>query len=631
MRKIDRKILNKLAAEISNSSNKRTNIKETVFNFTGRLIPEELQSGLSLGSSYVMHTKMSENEARKKMEEELWSYLKGYRKFIQNGACIVASGVNEWLKKVIEETEEMSVHHQFYCSVRESIGVELGIGKKVEDGMQVDCSKLDEMRVVIIEADKGMGLCLLNVDDVFMADEKLVRELGGQICQDKTASDLKIEISEKVLELEESIDHESRKYLNAYYSERSEDNDKSEIPFLKVKPKLHKLTAEQLEEKNPENLKFRPVVDSSRGPTNTYARALMDYLRSLIRKAETSLFKQKGPMIKNGHEVTSILKELESDDPSNNFFSVADLSSAYTYVYLENLLVAMNYLGERLMVPSWKRNLFEQISKLVLENSYLESSAGVFHLNTSLPMGLNTSGECLDIVLLVAELVFMGKVGGEEIPGFLEQYSEYKKPREKVIENSFISYKRYRDDTFTVVKHTKETSPKEAIEILGHSFLPSLDINIELSKFVGSFLDVVFFKRFTNKGYEVMVKRKAVFPISYAHGYSNMSPSIVKSIIGGEVLRHRRLTSSRILQEVNDECLIRELVSREYNESYVRKAVKKRIKTIGEEYSSNYLRRVSRNKIKGLVYGAKTVFDGQWQTHAKLYQILRQHLPEGIR
>ena len=122
-----------------------------------------------------------------------------------------------------------------------------------------------------------------------------------------------------------------------------------------------------------------------------------------------------------------------------------------------------------------------------------------------------------------------------------------------------------------------------------------------------------------------------VLKIVCTYGNSNMSSSIIRSIIGGEVLRHRRLTSNRKLQEVNDECLIKELVSREYNESFIRKAVQKRIEIIGQEYTSEFVRRVPRSNVTGLVYGSKTVFDGQWQTHSKLYEILRQSLPEGVR
>ena len=631
MRTIDRKIIKKLGEEVNTTSQKRIAIKETVFNFTGKQIPDEMMSGLKHGSNYVMHTKMRESEARKKFEEEMWTYLIGYRKFIQRGACIVASNIHEWINKVIEESEKENEHYQFYYSVRNSISVELGLGKMAKDGMKINCTELDELRICIIEADKGVGLCLMNVDDVYEADRKLVKELGGQSCEGKNAEDIKSEIGEKIEVFEESLDLESKKYMNVYYSERFEDCEGSEIPFLKVKPKIHKLSQEQLEKRSIEKLKFRPVVDSSRGPTNSYARSLMDYLRGLITRTESTLFNQNGTMIKNGHEVTRIMKSLGETNKSSNFFAVADLSSAYTFVYLNNLLVAMRFLGERLMIPSWKRKLFEQMAKLVFENSYLESSAGVFHLNTSLPMGLCTSGECLDIVLLVAELVFLGKVSGEEVPGFLDQYDEYKKPKDNVIEETFISYKRYRDDTFTIVKHSKESSVRNAVEVLGHSFLPSLDINIEMTKFVGIFLDVVFFKRFSNNGYEMMLKRKGPYPISYAHGNSNMSSSIIRSIIGGEVLRHRRLTSNRKLQEVNDECLIKELVSREYNESFIRKAVQKRIEIIGQEYTSEFVRRVPRSNVTGLVYGSKTVFDGQWQTHSKLYEILRQSLPEGVR
>ena len=85
MRTIDRKIIKKLGEEVNISSERRIDIKETVFNFTGKQIPDEMISGLKHGSNYVMHTKMRESEAMKKFEKEMWTYLIGYRKFIQRG------------------------------------------------------------------------------------------------------------------------------------------------------------------------------------------------------------------------------------------------------------------------------------------------------------------------------------------------------------------------------------------------------------------------------------------------------------------------------------------------------------------------------------------------------------------
>ena len=71
MRKIDSILIQKISEQIIVASDKRQAIKETVFNFTSEKIPEQIMRGLSLGSNFVIHTKMSEQDAKNKYEQEL--------------------------------------------------------------------------------------------------------------------------------------------------------------------------------------------------------------------------------------------------------------------------------------------------------------------------------------------------------------------------------------------------------------------------------------------------------------------------------------------------------------------------------------------------------------------------------
>ena len=304
-------------------------------------------------------------------------------------------------------------------------------------------------------------------------------------------------------------------------------------------------------------------------------------MRELIRKVCLKFFQGKNPIIKNGQEVLEVLKSIGQSSNIGRYFVVADLSSAYTYIFLKNLLVAMKYIGKDLEIPEWKRELFRDIAKLVLENSFLQTSGGVFHLGTCLPMGLNLSGEAMDIVLLMSELVTLGKLKNN-LSEFEEQFDKYKGMKFGT-ESSLLSYKRFRDDTFSVLEKKNSNSVREALETLGSTFLPALTLNMEISYFVGSFLDTVFFKRMSGIGFESTVRRKGLYPISYCHGSSNIPTSVLRSILGGEILRHRRLTENRVLIRTNDECIINELVYRGYSEQLVRKMAMDRIKVIEQE------------------------------------------------
>ena len=105
----------------------------------------------------------------------------------------------------------------------------------------------------------------------------------------------------------------------------------------------------------------------------------------------------------------------------------------------------------------------------------------------------------------------------------------------------------------------------------------------------------------------------------------------MRSIVSGEILRHRRLTSNRIIQTANDECLVLELESRGYKESFLKKIVQERIQKIGSEYNHKYVRNKMRENPEGLVYGAVSVFDEEWNTHYKLHRLLKQSMPIGVR
>ena len=627
MRKIDSILIQKISEQIIVASDKRQAIKETVFNFTSEKIPEQIMRGLSLGSNFVTHTKMSEQDAKNKYEQELLSFLMHYRRTIERKPPIADRNLASWLEKSCMSSEQE--HQHFYTTIGSYLDIDIGIGKRVNVDMKLDFKELDQKGICVVEADKGMGICLLNVKELIIADNKMVLELGGQRCDGKSENDIKEELKAKIEGFEKTLDVNARKFLNVYYRERKDEFDKSVLPFLKLRPKLHKLTKDELKMRDTRKLKYRPVVDASRTPINPYAQALMDYLRELIRRAEAKYFDGEKTMAKNGQEIVKFLDKIGKPSTRGKYFAVADLSSAYTFIFLKNLLVAMNYLGKELGIPDWKMTLFEEIAKLVFENSFLETTEGIFLLNTCLPMGLCVSGESMDVVLLLAELVFLGKINSKEIDGFEEQYKEKAKQENKEV--SFIGYKRYRDDTFSVFQHNPKETSRTGLEVLGKAFLPSLDLNIDVSYFVGSFLDVVFFKRFSGYGFETTIRRKGCYPIGYCHGSSNMSSSVSRSIISGEILRHRRLTSSRKLQTVNDECLIKELESRGYDKQFLRRAVHQRIKQIGHDYSFTYERREMRKVPEGLVYGSKTVYDQEWFTHQKLHHILKQSLPEGIR
>ena len=109
----------------------------------------------------------------------------------------------------------------------------------------MDFKELDQKGICVVEADKLIGIYVMNVKELIIADNKMVLELGGQRCDGESENDIK--------------------------EERKEEFEKSVLPFLKLRPKLHNLTKHELEMRDTRKLKYRPVVDASRTPINPYA------------------------------------------------------------------------------------------------------------------------------------------------------------------------------------------------------------------------------------------------------------------------------------------------------------------------------------------------------------------------
>ena len=125
----------------------------------------------------------------------------------------------------------------------------MGVSKRVGEGNKPEFKKLDNMGVVIVEADKGMGICLLNIEDLVKADKTMVEELKGVQLARKNADALKADLHETAIRFENKLDGESKKFLRTYYGERLDNILNSELPFLKVRPKFTQIDSFAIQEK----------------------------------------------------------------------------------------------------------------------------------------------------------------------------------------------------------------------------------------------------------------------------------------------------------------------------------------------------------------------------------------------
>ena len=249
LRRIDEMIVMKVGKEVTRTSKLRCEINETVFNFSGKDVPNEILNKLSFGSNYVIHTRTNETEARTKMETELLSYLRKYRKFILRKPALAEDDVVSWLDKAREIDKEDYEQVKFYTSLITCLAIDMGVPKRIEES-KVEFKVLDNMGICVVEADKGMGIVLLDVNKLATADRLMVRELGGTECDEKTSEDVTEAIRRKVENFESSAGVDAKKFLNTYYDGRMDKYEESMTPFLKLRPKLHKMNHDELKQRN---------------------------------------------------------------------------------------------------------------------------------------------------------------------------------------------------------------------------------------------------------------------------------------------------------------------------------------------------------------------------------------------
>ena len=629
--KIDLEMVRQVNEAVQKTSRERIKKEDQVYNFTDKTIDPKIIRTLGYGGNFVQPKKIDNIEAKNKIESELLDYLRRYRKYIKKSGEIQEVDLKNWLQEATTSQEVSDPHIKFYMLVEENLeNISVPRSKNKEDYMN-DFKKLDRIGVCVVDCDKKMGIALINIEDVVKADLNLIKELGGIKVESQNDKSVMEEINRTIQNFETSLSAEAMKYLRTYYPYRYSNSGETEIPFMKVACKVHKLSAKELKERKPGLLKYRPVIDSSRTPYYSYSKALMHHAKDLTNRLTSKYFTEDSPFVSNGHGIAQYLLSHKFVNCPGTVFAVADLSSAYSYIYLDNLLFAMNFAVRDLRIPEWKSELFATMAKLVLNNSYVKSSGGVFKLSNSLPMGLSCSGECLDLVCLVFELSFRGKILFPEFSPCSELQTVWSIVDEKKISSRIKKYFRYRDDTFSVISASCKEDASGAVHAIGSAFLSTLDINVNLSHFVGSFLDCYFFKSITGDKFHTLVRRKANCPITFQHSESNQGFRIINSIVKGEVLRHRRLCSSEEFSQMNDKCLKMELASRGYQARKIDGMIKQRINSIRHGYSKRFIKLIPSIVPSGIVYGSKTIHDSDRETHLIVNRLLSRCLQVEVR
>ena len=616
----DKKLEDIILAAMDKKHVEKCAIEFGIYNFTNLNIPAEDLLLLKGGKKMVLPLNMSIRERDARVSAELLEYAKRFRKYVENNKSAI-SDTNDfatWIDLAICSSTTSDAR-RFYSSLYNNFknrhqDYPLYLDSNVHSLSKAQLSaRLDYKDALWNEADKGRGLALLSSDQLRSAEDKCITSLGGKPYSGSQA-DLENNILEQISSFYEVLDGQQIWFLDNMFGNLKEIPNDCIVPFLNLKSKLHKLSEEDIKNKNFGKLSFRPVIDQSRWILNKASRSFMLLIASINSKLkETPPLSQYDSILpKNGAEVAGHIKNFKYAS-NNSIKSIvsADLSDAYSNIKLLDLELALEKAAEILDLEAWKLELLISLARLILRNNYVETSKGIFKLTEVLAMGNSSSGACLDLVGLTAE--FTKLASSTSAPTPLPSL-----------------YFRYLDDTKAILELSTKEETSSAIINIGKMFPPSIPINIDLFNVVASFLDIVTIRKLSTDSMVTIQKKNFSSPPTYIP-YASSHPSIYKSsALKSEMIRARRTCSKPEFVALMDKMLKRELYTLGHKNAH--SDMCKFASWIATNYDSNFVKIQKEEEEQdgddtaSKVYGATSKMEKYSKTHYIVKNIIKQSL-----
>ena len=412
---------------------RKLKINTGVINFTNSNIPSRLEDILSKGRKFIPEVEETQFGAIKDFEAQILNQVRYYAWKYEK---IRIHKKHENVRKVLDSLISSTMCKKaktFYKTLNKRLWTSRGLiqgnlkrkenlsgKKKVSSKYSVktiiqDANKIENCAWNLV--DKERGILLINTKVLRDKEIEVMKTLGA-----KVVNESKEFIFNKVIKeqntLRSSLTTEQSVFLKPY-KKLAKKNLK--MPFIKVPAKIHKLSTQEILDKNVDNLRFRPVNDSVFFVSKPESKALCSLLQELNKTVLQQFPSLKNSLPLSGWEFSSSLvnQKIESNEQFNLHYS-CDLSDAYTNCQLSDLLPAVKFLYRITEEPidSYKPELVEKLATFVLSNNYAEAGGELWLCGQVLPMGYACSGEALDSICLAGEVVnFCGIHIKESEPG----------------------------------------------------------------------------------------------------------------------------------------------------------------------------------------------------------------------
>ena len=407
--------------------------------------------------------------------------------------------------------------------------------------------------IICATADKNYGLVLLPIEVVTKGEEKMICKLGAML--ENTAS--KESILSKIWEEEKGLRTGDNSQI-VQLLKRFPPIDKPQMPFLRLAPKIQKLSLQQVKDKDTDSLTFRPICDSEFYTTRPCAQALASLLISLKLDVIRLFPAMEKFYPLDSNDVAKKMKNL-SFPPKNPFSLIVscDMGDAYSNCTLEDLLVSSDFLCKVVGYDPCIYEMIKSLGSFVLNNNLIEIGGKIYRCKPVLPMGCCLSGDALDIILMPGELmVFINPHLNDESIVSLPHYMPDQRDKLDVID-----YERYRDDTKIIMSADHPLHIINSMTTFTKTmFPPRIPISFEYSIFTQSFLGCCFFIHFAGRSFSTFPRLNFTRPSIGTHISSN---SFLGHLISGyttNAITYSRLCSDSRMLELVINCLKQEMI-----------------------------------------------------------------------
>ena len=606
-----------------------------VYNFTNIVLEEDIENLLKMGPESVPNLKLRSSTIREKINDAFIDYL---NRFLKRRVRyeIKAKKVEDWLKIAMTMSFERPIM-EFFSRFLQGY-------KCMRKYAKNDCLRgrglfykhrliqiLEEKDSVVILCDKNMGMSVFNLDVMLRADREIMEQMGGERVEFEVR-----DVIEKVFTeidiFEQCLDIEEKEYLDVVYSDRSIRKCEINVPFLRCTHKIHKMTQSMIQKKDTTRLKFRPVIDAKKWATRGYAELVM----KMLKKFNLSVLERGGEIIKNSQPKGGWEFALDVQNVEVNkklcVFANADIQEAYTNVTEDMVCKAVEYLNKRFNIYSgWKINLLVKLIQLVMRNNYVETSCGIFLFKPVLPMGYKISGEALNTVVLFGEIERFGCIGESlcfglgELKDYPGEFLHLCVQNEVQMVRGVKMYKRYVDDTFTLIVGDDSQTVLDGILGIGFMFPMELIITIELNIWRTKFLDVNVWYNVVSGKFSTSMQHKQNKPFGHVKAKSNHPNCYKLQSLMGELLRNRRISSDNEVISIMDDVINRRFVSIGYSSGLVFLKTQELKRKIKAGYTEHYTRREYDCEIeKRFKYGGAIDYSQVYGYSRGAYEFIRR-------